>query len=117
MSDATLQGFHVDALVAANRASAERYTEFLRVPTMSAGLYALPAGGDDLQRPHQQDEIYYVVSGRSKFVCDGIVIDAEPGSFIYVAKQVEHRFFDIAEDLTIIVLFAPAEGDAPQATA
>ena len=32
-----------------------RYLEFLRVPAMSAGLYALPAGGTDLQRPHRQD--------------------------------------------------------------
>ena len=34
------------------------YLEFLRVPSLSAGLYVLPAGGVDRQRPHAEDEIY-----------------------------------------------------------
>src|SRR5208337_4642400 len=36
--------------------SGKLYREFLRVPAMSAGLYVLPAGGTDLQRPHHEDE-------------------------------------------------------------
>ncbi|MGH2548385.1 MAG: cupin domain-containing protein [Thermomicrobiales bacterium] len=50
-----------------------------------------------------------MLSGKSKFVCDDEVIDAVPGSFIYVAKHAVHRFFDIEEDLEIIVIFAPEE--------
>jgi len=104
-----LQSFRADELIEANAASDLRYTEFLRVPAMSAGIYALPAGSEDLQSPHAQDEIYYVLSGRSKFVCENEIIDVGPGSFTYVAKQAVHRFFDIKEDLKIIVLFAPEE--------
>lgn len=44
------------------------YMEFLRVSAMSAGLYVLPAGGTDPQRPHNEDEMYYVVRGR--LACD-----------------------------------------------
>ena len=109
MSAPALQAFRTDELVAANASSSERYTEFLRVPAMSAGIYALPAGSEDLQKPHAQDEIYYVLRGRSKFVCEGDVIAALPGSFIYVAARADHRFFDIEDDLEIIVLFAPEE--------
>ena len=32
------------------------------------GLYVLPAGGTDPQRPHNEDEMYYVVRGR--LACD-----------------------------------------------
>lgn len=109
MSAPVLHVFLAGDLVAANAASDKRYTEFLRVPAMSAGIYALPAGSEDLQQPHAQDEIYYVLRGRSKFVCEGEVIDAQPGAFIYVAARADHRFFDIEEDLEIIVLFAPEE--------
>jgi mannose-6-phosphate isomerase-like protein (cupin superfamily) len=109
MSVPTLRAFRASDLVAANAASDKRYTEFLRVPSMSAGIYALPAGSEDPQKPHAQDEIYYVLRGRSKFICDGEVIDALPGSFIYVAARAVHRFFDIEEDLEVIVLFAPEE--------
>jgi mannose-6-phosphate isomerase-like protein (cupin superfamily) len=109
LSAPVLQAFQAAELVAANAASDRRYTEFLRVPAMSAGIYALPAGSEDLQQPHGQDEIYYVLRGRSKFTCNGEVIDIFPGSFIYVAAHADHRFFDIEEDLEIIVLFAPEE--------
>jgi mannose-6-phosphate isomerase-like protein (cupin superfamily) len=103
----TLQAFAIEDLLADNTASSERFTEFLRVPMMSAGIYALPAGSVDGQSPHDEDEIYYVLSGRSKFVCDDEVVDVVPGSFLFVAKDAVHRFFDIEEDLQIIVVFAP----------
>lgn len=109
MTHPVLQAFLADDLLKTNAESGKRYTEFLRVPDMSAGIYALPAGSEDLQRPHHQDEIYYVLSGKSKFVCEDEVIDVVPGSFIYVAKHAAHRFFDIEEDLEIIVIFAPEE--------
>ncbi len=33
----------------------------------------------------------------------------QAGSILYVAKNVEHRFHSIEEELTILVFFAPAE--------
>jgi quercetin dioxygenase-like cupin family protein len=86
-----------------------RYLEFLRVSAMSAGLYALPVGGTDLQRPHRQDEIYYVISGRARFQADKEDREICAGSVLFVAAGVVHRFYDIAEDLVVLVVFAPAE--------
>ena len=85
------------------------YLEFLRVESMSAGIYSLPAGGTDPQVPHNEDEIYYVISGRASIDIAGAVQPVEPGAIIFVAKEVEHRFKDIEEDLEVLVLFAPAE--------
>jgi quercetin dioxygenase-like cupin family protein len=34
-----------------------------------------------------------------------------PGSLIFVPANVEHRFHSIAEDLSLLVLFAPAESE------
>jgi mannose-6-phosphate isomerase-like protein (cupin superfamily) len=91
------------------QAEDDLYLEFLRVDSMSAGLYALPAGATDPQVPHNEDEIYYVITGRASIDIAGEVHRLEPGAVIYVAKHVEHRFQDIAEDLEVLVLFAPAE--------
>jgi quercetin dioxygenase-like cupin family protein len=33
----------------------------------------------------------------------------QAGSIVYVAKNIEHRFHSIEEELTVIVFFAPAE--------
>ena len=85
------------------------YLEFLRVESMSAGLYALPAGGVDPQDPHSEDEVYYVISGRAAINIAGQVRSVQAGSVIFVAKNIEHGFVDIDEDLEVLVLFAPAE--------
>ena len=89
--------------------SGKLYREFLRVPAMSAGLYVLPAGGTDTQRPHHENEIYYVVRGRARFQAEKDDREVSAGSVIFVAAEVEHRFYDITEELAVLVLFAPAE--------
>ncbi len=89
--------------------SGKRYSEFLRVPAMSAGIYLLPAGGADPQSPHKEDEMYYVVRGRARMRSGTEDQPVSEGSIIFVAAGVEHRFYEIAEELMILVFFAPAE--------
>jgi mannose-6-phosphate isomerase-like protein (cupin superfamily) len=48
-----------------------------------------------------------VVSGRGSIVVAGEQRPVQPGSIVFVAKEVEHRFVDIEEDLSILVFFAP----------
>ena len=104
--------FTLQGLRAAHAADGRLYHEFLRVPALSAGIYVLPAGGDDPQSPHREDEVYYVIAGRGRFTMgagpDGDDIAVGPGDVLYVAKEVEHHFHAIAEELTLLVLFAPA---------
>ena len=85
------------------------YREFLRVQALSAGLYVLPAGGNDPQRPHHEDEMYYVIRGRARFRAGDDDTQVSPGSVLFVAAEVEHRFYDIVEELQMLVFFAPAE--------
>jgi mannose-6-phosphate isomerase-like protein (cupin superfamily) len=87
----------------------KRYHEFLRVAGMSAGVYVLPAGSTDKQTPHNEDEIYYVVRGRAKMRLGREERSVNSGDVIFVEKTLEHRFFDIAEELELLVIFAPAE--------
>ena len=76
---------------------------------MSAGVYVLPAGGTDPQKPHQEDEMYYVVRGRARMKIGSEDTDVSAGSVIFVEAEVEHRFYDIQEELEVVVFFAPAE--------
>jgi len=87
--------------------SGEPYLQFLNQGTMSLGLYALAAGSTDTQSPHAEDEIYYVVAGRGAIVVAEERRPVQPGSIVFVAKEVAHRFVDIEEDLSILVFFAP----------
>ncbi|GAC1429818.1 MAG: hypothetical protein NVS1B11_09770 [Terriglobales bacterium] len=94
---------------------------------MSAGVYVLPAGGVDLHSPHKEDEFYYVIRGHARMRVgsarhssgssnqkesehDGIGDrKIKQGSIIFVAANVEHKFYDITEELVVLVFFAPAE--------
>ena len=90
-------------------ANGRLYREFLRVPSMSAGLYVLPAGATDPQRPHHEDEMYYVIRGRGRFRAGDQDQEVSAGTVLFVAAELEHRFYDIAEELAVLVFFAPAE--------
>ena len=85
------------------------YLEFLRVPAMSAGIYVLPVGATDRQSAHQQDEIYYVISGAAKTRLGSNESRVVKGDVIFVEANLEHRFFDIEDELVLLVVFAPAE--------
>jgi mannose-6-phosphate isomerase-like protein (cupin superfamily) len=76
---------------------------------MSAGLYELPAGSTDPQQPHHEDEMYYVVRGRARFKTATEDREVSAGNVIFVAAEVEHRFYDVTEELAVLVMFAPAE--------
>lgn len=101
--------FHIDNLAQERTAKGKLYLEFLRVPAMSAGVYVLPAGGTDPQKPHREDEMYYVVRGRARMKIGSEDAEVSAGSVIFVEAEVEHRFFDIREELEVLVFFAPAE--------
>jgi len=90
--------------------SGRAYLEFLRVPQISAGLYKLEAGAVDKQKPHNEDEIYYVVAGRAMIRVAHEDRAVQAGTTVFVPALVDHRFHSITEELTLLVVFAPAEG-------
>jgi mannose-6-phosphate isomerase-like protein (cupin superfamily) len=105
-----MDAFELDQVAAERERLGRRYHELLRVPALSVGLYVLGAGTEDPQRPHTEDEIYHVVRGRATIRVADEDRPVSPGSVIYVAAGVVHRFHTIEEDLEILVVFAPAQG-------
>jgi len=89
--------------------SGQFYREFLRIPAMSSGLYVLLAGSIDPQVPHRQGELYYILRGRGRFRAAGDDTEISAGSLLFVAAEIEHKFYDIKEELAVLVFFAPAE--------
>ncbi|MCM2420380.1 MULTISPECIES: cupin domain-containing protein [unclassified Streptomyces] len=101
--------FRLDDLEAERAANNGAYLSFLRERNMSAGLYALQAGELDPQVPHQQDEIYLVVSGRAAITVGEETTTVARGSVVYVPAGVPHRFHHVTEDLRVMVVFSPPE--------
>jgi len=99
--------------------STQPYHEFLRVSSLSAGIYVLDGGAIDHQKPHSEDEVYYVVDGRAKMRTnsdgDFNTFDVGPGTIIFMPARMHHAFYDITERLTVLVFFG-AQASAHRAT-
>jgi mannose-6-phosphate isomerase-like protein (cupin superfamily) len=104
-----VDAFEIGRIESERAAAGELYREFMRVPALSVGLYVLEQGGQDTQAPHNEDEIYYVLSGRAQVHVGGEDRPVQEGSVVFVAAHVEHRFHSIEERLSLLVVFGPAE--------
>ena len=102
--------FEMSELLSRRAESGQLYLEFFQAPTMSLGVYELAAGSTDPQRPHTEDEVYYVVGGRGQVRIADEDREIGPGCVIFVGADVEHRFHSITEDLKLLVVFAPPRG-------
>ena len=104
-----MNAFELAEVVIEQQKSGQAYFEFMHFSALSMGVYSLPAGGVDAQKPHTEDEIYLVMKGKATIRVDEEDRPVEVGSVVYVAANVIHHFHSIIEDLTLLVLFAPAE--------
>jgi mannose-6-phosphate isomerase-like protein (cupin superfamily) len=83
------------------------YIDFFASNKLSVGLAIWPKGQPDRQHPHLEDEVYYVIDGRATIRVAGKDRPVKPGSLVFVAAGVVHRFHDIEEDLRVLVFWAP----------
>ncbi len=86
--------------------NAVEYLEFLNVPALSCGLYKLAAGSKDMQAPHDEDEVYFVLEGKARMRLQDEEREVHPGMLLYVGASMEHSFFEIEEDMLLLVFFS-----------
>ena len=66
--------------------------------------------GHDPQAPHEQDELYVVVSGSGEFVNGDARHAFGPGDTLFVPAGVPHRFENFTDDFRTWVIFYGPEG-------
>jgi len=103
--------FQLHELLAKTEGGGVRFHEFLRTPSLSCSVYHLPAGSKEMERAHEEDELYLVLEGRANLRVEGEDHVVEKGTLMYVHAASEHTFFDVDEDLTVLAFFgAPMRG-------
>lgn len=111
MSDGRWQVFDLKEIRDKLKGDPVEYLEFLNVPALNCGIYSLAAGSTDMQAPHDEDEVYLVLSGKARMHLGNEDRDIGPGSLLYVGATTEHSFFEIEEDMTLLVMFATSPQD------
>lgn len=106
MTESTWQVFDLAEVRDKLKGEAVEYLEFLNVPALNCGIYFLAAGSTDMQAPHDEDEVYLVLSGRARMHLGEENRAVGPGSLLYVSATTEHSFFEIEEDMILLVFFS-----------
>lgn len=106
MTDSAWQVFDLAEVRHKLKGEAVEYLEFLNVPALNCGIYFLAAGSTDMQAPHDEDEVYMVLAGRARMRLGDEERPVGPGTLLYVSATTEHSFFEIEEDMTLLVMFA-----------
>ncbi len=82
----------------------------MRHGSMSLRYYAPHA--QDLQQPHDQDEIYIVINGNGTFVNNDDRVPFGPGDVLFSGANQVHRFEDFTDDFeTWVVFYGPTGGE------
>jgi mannose-6-phosphate isomerase-like protein (cupin superfamily) len=69
--------------------------------------------GEDLQKPHSQDELYFVARGTGSFYDGARQHSIQAGSFLFVPAGQVHRFEAFSSDFAVWVVFYGPQGGEP----
>ncbi len=97
---------NVSELIAHRRCCGAPFLKFLDVSSLYCEIYSLAAGAIDLQMPHAEDEVYYVVQGAAKIRIAAQDFPVRVGDVIFVPAGEPHFFSDITSDLELLVFFS-----------
>jgi mannose-6-phosphate isomerase-like protein (cupin superfamily) len=97
-----------EALSQLDAEKSQLFAKVMEHGTMSVEIYR-PVKTDP-QTPHQQDELYVVISGSGEFLNDGKRSVFGKGDVLFVPAGIEHRFENFTDDFTTWVIFYGAEG-------
>jgi mannose-6-phosphate isomerase-like protein (cupin superfamily) len=75
-----------------------------RSPRLEVGVYVLVAPEADMQQPHEDDEVYVVLSGSGRLEVEGKTFDVHEGDALFVEAGADHRFTGY-ESLAVLVIF------------
>ena len=98
--------FDVRELTSRLDRSTPGFSRFFREGPLSLAVGYWPAGSQDNQEPHADDEVYYIAAGRARLRAGDEDSEMAPGTIAYVPAGMTHHFHSIEEDLHVLVFFA-----------
>ncbi len=102
--------FSVAAAKAAPIPAGRRSALLFEHGSMALRYYA--PRGIDPQTPHDQDEVYVVVSGSGRYTVDGETASFGTGDALFAPAGSDHRFESFTEDFaTWVIFYGPTGGE------
>ena len=78
---------------------------FINKDSLAAGVLVLKPGDEDTQAPHDNDEVYYVISGNGFLKIKDKDYKVSKDKLFFVVKNVEHYFHGNTKELKVLYFF------------
>jgi len=85
--------------------SSSYFYTFIDRDSLAAGVLVLQPGEEDTQEPHDNDEVYYVISGNGFLKIKDKDYKVSKDKLFFVAKDVEHYFHGNTKELKVLYFF------------
>ncbi|MDH3766534.1 MAG: cupin domain-containing protein [Nitrosopumilus sp.] len=85
--------------------SSSYFYTFINKSSLAAGLLLLQPGEKDTQEPHDNDEIYYVISGDGFLKIKNKDYKISKDKIFFVEKNVDHYFHGNSKELKVLYFF------------
>ena len=79
---------------------------FINKDSLAAGILFLKPGEEDTQEPHENDEVYFVISGNGYLKIKNKNYKVSKEKLFFVAKGVPHYFHSNTKELKVLYFFA-----------
>ncbi len=81
------------------------FQTFINKDSLAAGVLVLKPGEEDIQTPHDSDEVYYIISGNGFLKIKDKNYKVSKDKLFFVAKDVEHCFYGNTKELKVLYFF------------
>lgn len=83
------------------------YVEVLTEDSLSVELARYP--NPEPKHPHKEDELYFVISGSGMAKVGDETYAVDEGDVVFVEQGVKHDFFEIEDEMTVLVVFTNSQ--------
>ena len=97
--------FDVNNSIIKIKKSSTYFHTFIDKPSLAVGVLVLKSGEEDTQEPHDNDEVYYVISGDGFLKIKDKDYKVSKDKVFFVAKDVEHYFHGNKKELKVLYFF------------
>ena len=89
--------------------SSNYFHTFINRDSLAAGVLVLQPGEQDTQEPHQNDEVYFIISGDGFLKIKNKDYQVSKDKLFFVAKDVEHYFHSNSVELKVLYFFGGSD--------
>jgi len=82
---------------------------FINRDSLTAGILMLKPGEEDTQEPHENDEVYFILSGNGFLKIKNNDYEISKDKLFFVGKDVPHYFHSNTKELQVLYFFGGSD--------